>query len=127
MKRHTREEAIAAVNYRSGPGLMNEVYLGGLATAKCVSILGGRYGHDSLDGLIRNCIESQLSDLYRYKGFQWILGHYRDSIAHPEKSISKFKYEYRLLCESVKCILKDGVVVSATEEEIGDHLKGLKL
>lgn len=39
---------LAALDYQSGPGLMNTVYMGGLATASCSSVLGRQYMRDTL-------------------------------------------------------------------------------
>jgi hypothetical protein len=74
-----RAEMRRAVRYRSGPDLMNTVYLGGMAAAGIVSKLGGRYGTDGLDDLIVNASEAQIQSAWDYDGFQWILKHYREA------------------------------------------------
>lgn len=72
-----RAEMKRAVRYRSGPDLMNEVYLGGLATAHIMSLLGGSYGNEPLQHAIDNASDGQIEDVYTYDGYQWILGHYK--------------------------------------------------
>jgi len=81
MKDQRRKEMKRAVRYRSGPGAMNTVYLGGLATCKLMSLLGGRYGDKGNKGdlqwLIDNATDAQFEEAWNYKGFKWILEAYR--------------------------------------------------
>lgn len=77
-----RSEMRRAVRYRSGPGLMNEVYLGGLATAFMMQIFGtsatqAARNNKSLVDLIDAATDSQIEEAHAYAGYQWILGHYR--------------------------------------------------
>jgi len=71
-----REEIGRAVQYRDGPGMMNTIYLGGMAAAGIVSRLGGRYGEDSIEKLLVKATAAQLVDVAEYDGFLWIYGHY---------------------------------------------------
>lgn len=71
-----------AVRYRSGPGFMNEVYLGGLATTHMMHIFGSsatQAARDkkSLIDLIDEATDRQIEEANDYEGYQWILGHYR--------------------------------------------------
>lgn len=74
-----RAEIKRAVRYRSGPDLMNTIYLGGLATGHILHLLGSSYGaiDVSLQGAIDDASDGQIEDVWEYKGFQWILEHYR--------------------------------------------------
>jgi len=75
-----RAEMKRAVRYRSGPGLMNTVYLGSLATAGLMRRLGGSYGgKQSLQECIDNATDEQIEKGWDYEGFQWILKAYRDA------------------------------------------------
>ncbi len=47
-----RDILLRATTYQSGPGLMNTVYMGGMATAGLFVTLEGSYGKDSLRDLI---------------------------------------------------------------------------
>ena len=77
-----RDEMKAAVQYRSGPGLINEVYLGGMATAGMMHIMGtsatraAMEDHSLLD-IIDNASDQQIDEAYNYKGYQWILKHWK--------------------------------------------------
>jgi len=72
-----RAEMKRAVRYRSGPDLMNTIYLGGLATAGVMRHLGASYGGKlSLQDAIDQASDGQIEDAYDYWGYQWILGHY---------------------------------------------------
>jgi len=71
-----REEIGRAVEYRDGPGMMNTIYLGGMAAAGIVKRLGGRYGEDSIETLLVKATAAQLVDVAEYEGFLWIYGHY---------------------------------------------------
>ena len=76
-----RAEMKRAVRYRSGPDLMNEVYLGGMATAGMMHLMGTsatRASRDgkSLDDVIDDASDGQIEEAYDYKGYQWILNHY---------------------------------------------------
>ena len=73
-----RAEMKRAVRYRSGPDLMNTVYLGGLATAAIMRYLGSSYGDlgVSFQDAIDNASDGQIEEAYEYSGYQWILGHY---------------------------------------------------
>lgn len=72
-----RAEMKRAVRYRSGPDLINTVYLGGMATAKIMSLLGSNYGEDSLQSAIDVASDGQIEEAWSYDGFQWILKLYR--------------------------------------------------
>lgn len=72
-----RAEMKRAVRYRSGVNDIGGVYLGGLASARIVSLLGGRYGKDSMLPLIDKASDKQIEAVWAYSGFQWILKHYR--------------------------------------------------
>jgi len=61
---------------------MNEVYLGGLATAHIMHILGtsatqAARDNKSLVDLIDEATDLQIEEANDYQGYQWILGHYR--------------------------------------------------
>lgn len=86
-----RAEMKRAVRYRSGPGMMNEVYLGSLAISNLFTYLGlaNKYGEVSwtLQDAIDKADDEHIMWAWEYEGFQWILNHYRD---HGSKL---FKYE----------------------------------
>jgi len=90
-----REEMKRAVRYKSGPGLMNTIYLGSMASAALHRRLGGQYGDgQSLDTLIDNASDAQFKKAWNYNGFQWILEHYR-------KAGSKL-YHYETKAEEIE-------------------------
>ncbi len=77
-----RAEMKRAVRYRDGPGMMNTIYLGGMASAAMYSRLGSSMtkamrDKKSFQDLIDEASDGQIEDAWEYKGFQWILGHYR--------------------------------------------------
>ncbi len=73
-----RAEMKRAVRYRSGPDLMNTVYLGGMATATLFRRLGAEYtGGLSIQEAIDQASDGQIELAWDYKGFQCILKHYR--------------------------------------------------
>lgn len=77
-----RAEMKRAVRYRSGPDLMNTIYLGGMATAGMMSRLGTSSTQAARDGkslvdLIDDASDGQIEEAWMYDGFQWILKHYR--------------------------------------------------
>ena len=78
-----RAEMKRAVRYRSGPDLINTVYLGGMATARMISILSnGRHqygGKASLQECIDQADYKHLQQAWDYDGFQWILKAYREA------------------------------------------------
>lgn len=89
-----RAEMKRAVRYRSGPGMINTVYLGGMATAGIMRRLGTSLGGDkSLQQAIDDASDGQIEEAWDYRGFQWILGHYR-------KAGSKL-YEYKVTAVEV--------------------------
>ena len=71
-----RREIGRAVQYRSGPGMMNTIYLGGMASAGIMSRLGARYGFDKMSEAIKQATPAQLIDVAEYEGFLWIYQHY---------------------------------------------------
>lgn len=88
-----RAEIKRAVRYKDGPGMMNTVYLGSLATAHIMRCLGSRYGQDSLQKAIDKASNDQIMKVYEYEGYQWILNHYK-------KAGSKL-YEYDVTSREV--------------------------
>ncbi len=98
-----------ACAYRSGPGLMNEVYLGGMATAQIIHYLGGEYGKISIEMAVDTSTTPQLAAAENCEAYTWILKHYlkhQDARKNdPDVVIDKFKREYRELCESMGCII----------------------
>lgn len=77
-----RAEMKRAVRYRDGPGQMNTIYLGGMATAAMYSCLGSSMtkamrDKKSFQVLIDEASDGQIEDAWEYQGFQWILEHYR--------------------------------------------------
>ena len=77
-----RAEMKRAVRYRDGPGQMNTIFLGGMASAHMYSCLGSSMtqavmNNKSFQDLIDEASDEQIEDAWEYKGFQWILGHYR--------------------------------------------------
>ena len=77
-----RAEMKRAVRYRSGPGQMNTVYLGGMAISGIMHCLGTSSSQASRDGkslgdLIDEASDKQIEEAWVYGGFQWILNHYR--------------------------------------------------
>jgi len=72
-----RAEMKRAVRYRSGPDLMNTVYLGGMATARMFHLLGAEYGGDvSFQDAIDQASDGQIEEAHAYSGYKWILDHY---------------------------------------------------
>jgi hypothetical protein len=72
-----RAEMKRAVRYRDGPGDMNTIYLGGLATAHMEHLMGSTYGgFVSLQDCIDEASDGQIEAAHDYSGYQWILGHY---------------------------------------------------
>ncbi len=70
-----------AVRYRDGPGEMNTVYLGGMASAAMYSFLGSSMTQamrdkKSFQDLIDEASDAQIVEAHDYKGYQWILGQY---------------------------------------------------
>lgn len=82
-----------AIRYRSGPGAFNEVYLGSMACAAITRKLGGRYGTDNMLDLIDKASMDTLRHVWDDKGFQWILGHY--------KNAGSKLYKYKVIAEEV--------------------------
>ena len=77
-----RAEMKRAVRYRDGPGQMNVIYLGGMASAAMYSHLGtsmtqAMRNNKSFQDLIDEASDGQIEKAWEYQGFQWILGHYR--------------------------------------------------
>ena len=77
-----RAEMKRAVRYRDGPGDMNAVYLGGMATAAMLHIMGtsatqAARDDKSLIDVIDKASDGQIEEAWKYKGFQWILKQYR--------------------------------------------------
>ncbi len=69
---------LAALGYQSGPGLMNTVYMGGMATASCCSALGRRYGADtqsweeSLDKASNKQIDAAIQVCMHTIEYMWV-------------------------------------------------------
>lgn len=59
------DDIIAVMKYRSGEGLINTVYVGGMTTASAVRALGGRYGKDYVEDLVKKADVTQLREAYR--------------------------------------------------------------
>lgn len=51
---------LAVVEYRSGEGLINTVYMGGIARSMLHHALGGSYQHDALDDLLLRASDAQI-------------------------------------------------------------------
>lgn len=78
-----RAEMKRAVRYRSGPGIMNEVYLGSLATTHLYTYLGAAHKLYDTDWTLQEAIDRADDEhilwAWEYEGFQWILNHYRQA------------------------------------------------
>ena len=77
-----RIEMKRAVRYRDGPGQMNTIYLGGLAETHMMHLMGtsatrASREKKSLLDVIDEASDGQVEEAWDYRGFQWILGHYR--------------------------------------------------
>ena len=73
-----RAEMKRAVRYRSGPGLMNTIYLGGLATAGILHCFGTTLTlRTDLQQAIDEASDGQIENAHEYQGYQWIPNHYQ--------------------------------------------------
>lgn len=64
--RQMKQEIIDVMDYKSGSDSCNSVYVGGLATAHVISVLGGSYGKDSFKGLIEEATGGQIQKVHEY-------------------------------------------------------------
>ena len=65
-KENKKKEIIEVMNYRSGEGMINTVYVGSMATAGAMRILGGIYSRDNFDDLLSKATDNQIDECYEY-------------------------------------------------------------
>lgn len=69
MDREQKEQEITQVmGYRSGESLINTVYVGGIASAAAIRILGGSYGESSVKDLLPAASDKQVDEVHKYLG-----------------------------------------------------------
>ena len=131
-----REQFKKACAYRSEPGTIGEVYLGSMAIAQIISLLGSVYGEQGIDEAVDNATTPRLAEAEGCDVYKWILEHYLKDLETRKNDsdviINKFKNNYKVLCETSGCVIEMNTmhgtfhVVLATDDTIQVHLSYVK-